>query len=203
MKVILLERVERLGQIGDIVTVKDGHARNFLLPKNKAVRATKTNILEFESKRKHYEAENLKRKEDAEKVAKGIEGTVVTIIRQASEVGSLYGSVTARDIATALDEAKVAVKRQQIVIGNPIKIIGVHEVRVTLHADVSAGVVVNVAKSDDEAMQQITEHKDEDSKRAEAEKTEVAAKKEAAKAERESSNATMSEEKAGEASEDK
>jgi large subunit ribosomal protein L9 len=151
MEVILLERVEKLGAIGDVVKVKDGFARNFLLPRKKALRANEANRKLFEANRAKIEADNADRRKDAEKAAKDVEGKSVQLIRQASNTGQLYGSVSARDIAEALEATGAHVTKSQIVLARPIKAIGVHEVRVVLHPEVDAGVKVNVARSPEEA----------------------------------------------------
>jgi large subunit ribosomal protein L9 len=151
MQVILLERVEKLGQMGQVVTVKSGYARNFLLPKKKALRATKQNVSFFETKRVDFEAENIKQKGEAEIVAQKMTGTMVTLIRQASEMGHLYGSVRSTDIATHLADTGLKVSRTQVQIDHPIKTLGMHEVRVLLHPEVSIAVHVNVAQSEEEA----------------------------------------------------
>ena len=151
MDVILLERVEKLGAIGDVVTVKNGFARNYLLPNKKALRANEANKKVFEANRANIEAENAARRSDAEKASKGVEGKTVILIRQASNTGQLYGSVSARDLAEALTEACARVAKSQIVLGKPIKTIGLFEVRVALHAEVSVTVKVNVARSPEEA----------------------------------------------------
>lgn len=155
MEIVLLERVEKLGQMGDVVTVKDGYARNFLLPHNKALRATKANIERFEKDRGQLEAENLTRRAEAEKVAKSLDGTSYVLLRQASEMGQLYGSVTRRDIAAAITEGGVTVDRRQVVLNAPIKTLGVHEVSVSLHPEVSATATINVARSEEEAERQV------------------------------------------------
>jgi large subunit ribosomal protein L9 len=151
MQVILLERVEKLGQMGQIVNVKAGYARNFLLPKKKALRATKQNIGFFETKRIEFEANNLKRKSEAEVVATKMDGLMITLIRQASEVGHLYGSVRSADISQGLGESGFQVSRGQVQIDVPIKYLGMHKVRVLLHPEVSVNVNVNVAQSEEEA----------------------------------------------------
>ncbi|MEX0921273.1 MAG: 50S ribosomal protein L9 [Rhodovibrionaceae bacterium] len=151
MEIILLERIEKLGQMGDVVKVKPGFARNFLLPQKKALRATKANMEVFESQRAQLETENLKRKEEAESAATKVEGMTVTMIRQAGDTGQLYGSVSARDIADALTEAGATVSRSQVLLDNPIKVLGLHAVRVRLHPEVSVTVTVNVARSETEA----------------------------------------------------
>lgn len=154
MDVILLERIEKLGQMGDVVSVKPGFARNFLLPEGKALRATDNNKALFETQRAQLEAENLKRKQDAEAVADKMGDVTVVLIRQAGDAGQLYGSVTARDIAEAVTEAGATIKRSQVVLADPIKTIGMHEVKVTLHSEVTITVTANVARSTDEAKTQ-------------------------------------------------
>ncbi|MFL6841403.1 MAG: 50S ribosomal protein L9 [Sphingomicrobium sp.] len=151
MEVILLEGVEKLGAIGDVVRVKDGFARNYLLPRKKALRANDANRKLFESNRTRIEEENATRRTDAEKSAKGVEGKSVKLIRQASNVGHLYGSVSARDIAEALEGVGAKVAKSQVVLDRPIKDIGVHEVMIALHPEVSVTVKVNVARSPEEA----------------------------------------------------
>ena len=151
MDVILLERVEKLGQIGDVVSVKAGFARNYLLPRNKALRANDANKKVFEANRSKIEADNAARRTDAEKDAKTIDGTTVTLIRQASNTGQLYGSVSARDLAEALEAEGHKVAKSAIVLDRPIKAIGLAEVKVVLHAEVSVTVKVNVARSPEEA----------------------------------------------------
>lgn len=151
MQVILLERVEKLGQMGQVVNVKAGYARNYLLPKKKALRATKENMGYFESKRVELEATNLKRKSEAQTVAEKMDGIMITLIRQASEVGHLYGSVRAADVTQGLSDAGFQVSRSQIQIDIPIKILGLHQVRVLLHPEVSIKINVNVAQSEEEA----------------------------------------------------
>ncbi|MGF1475080.1 MAG: 50S ribosomal protein L9 [Geminicoccaceae bacterium] len=151
MQVILLERVEKLGQMGDVVSVKDGYARNFLIPQAKALRATKRAIDHFEGRRKQLEADNLARREEAEGLRGDVDGRGVVVIRQASENQQLYGSVTARDISDALTEDGVTLDRRQIRIPAPIKPLGLHEVTVALHPEVSVSVTVNVARSLEEA----------------------------------------------------
>lgn len=151
MDVILLERIQNLGQMGEVVKVRTGFARNYLLPQKKAMRATKENLARFERQRVELEAVNLHRRQEAEKVSERIEGTVVSIIRQAGESGQLYGSVSARDITDALGEEGFKVDRSQIAIDRPIKSIGLFDVRVNLHPEVSAKITVNVARSTEEA----------------------------------------------------
>ena len=151
MEVILLERVEKLGSIGDVVTVKNGFARNYLLPNKKALRANEANRKLFEANRKKIEAENADRRSEAEKAAKGVEGKTVQLIRQASNVGHLYGSVSARDIVEALDAEGAKVTKSQVVLDRPIKAVGMHDVKIALHPEVAVTVRVNVARSPEEA----------------------------------------------------
>jgi large subunit ribosomal protein L9 len=154
MDVILLERIERLGQIGDVVNVKPGFARNFLLPTKKALRATAENKKRFEEQRAQIEANNLKRREEAEKIKDKVDGLKVVIIRQASETGILFGSVSSRDIAEGVTKAGFTVDRRQVILDKPIKTLGLHDVRVALHPEVIVKVTANVAKSEDEAVAQ-------------------------------------------------
>src|SRR6201984_1086092 len=151
MEVILLERVEKLGAIGDVVKVKDGFARNYLLPRKKALRANESNRKVFEATRARIEEENAEKRSDAEKSAKGVEGKSVQLIRQASNTGQLYGSVSARDIVEALEAVGAKVSKSQVVLDRPIKAIGMHEVKIALHPEVSVTVKVNVARSPEEA----------------------------------------------------
>lgn len=153
MDVILLERIEKLGHIGDVVAVKNGFARNFLLPRKKALRANDANRKIFEANRAQIEADNAARRTDAEKEAEVVNGLTVTLIRQASNTGHLYGSVSARDLADAIVEAKPEAKvvKNQIVLDRPIKSIGISEVRVVLHPEVAVKIKVNVARSPEEA----------------------------------------------------
>ena len=154
MDVILLERIERLGQIGDVVKVKQGFARNFLLPTKKALRATAENKKRFEEQRAQIEANNLKRREEAEKIKDKVDGLKVVIIRQASETGILFGSVSSRDISDGVTKAGFTVDRRQVILDKPIKTLGLHDVRVALHPEVIVKVTANVAKSEDEAAAQ-------------------------------------------------
>ncbi|UXN04299.1 MULTISPECIES: 50S ribosomal protein L9 [unclassified Bartonella] len=154
MKVILLERIARLGQMGDIVTVKDGFARNFLLPKGKALRANDANQSYFDSKRAQLEAHNLERKSEADQIAAKLEGKSFIAIRQASETGQLYGSVSTRDIAEAITADGFTIVRTQVELAHPIKTIGLHTVTLALHPEVTTTVTVNVARSADEAERQ-------------------------------------------------
>ncbi len=151
MEIILLERVEKLGQMGEVVTVKPGFARNYLLPQKKALRATKANLQQFENQKAQLEAENLERKGEAEKVAEKMEGLSVIIIRQAGESGQLYGSVSGRDISDAVGEAGFTIDRKQVSMTAVIKSLGMHTVKVVLHPEVSVDVTANVARSTEEA----------------------------------------------------
>ena len=154
MQIILLERVEKLGHIGDVVTVKDGFARNFLLPNKKALRANEANRKVFEANRERIVAENAAKRTEAEKDSKGLEGVSVTLIRQASNTGQLYGSVAVRDIVDSLNADGHKVTKAQVVLDKPIKSIGLFEVRVALHAEVAVTIKVNVARSPEEAEMQ-------------------------------------------------
>lgn len=155
MKVILLERVEGWGGLGDVVNVKDGYARNFLLPRSKALRATSANLKVFEGQRADIEARNAKAKAAAEKSGEGLDGTSYILIRQAGESGQLYGSVAGRDVADAINaEGGQKVERAMVVLDKPIKTLGVHEVKVRLHAEVTVTVTLNIARSQDEAERQ-------------------------------------------------
>src|SRR3954462_13918586 len=151
MEVMLLERVEKLGAIGDVVKVKNGFARNYLLPNKKALRANEANRKLFEANRTRIEEENAVRRTDAEKASTGVDGKTVQLIRQASNTGQLYGSVSARDIVEALEGGGAKVTKSQIVLDRPIKAIGVHDVKIALHPEVSVTVRVNVARSPEEA----------------------------------------------------
>lgn len=154
MQVVLLERVEKLGQMGEIVTVKDGFARNFLLPRKKALRATKANLVQFETQRAQLEARNLEARAEAEKVQTKIEGLTITVLRQAGDTGQLYGSVTTRDIADGVTTDGFSINRTQVALQHPIKTIGLHKVRITLHPEVVTLITVNVARSAEEAVRQ-------------------------------------------------
>ena len=151
MDIILLERIEKLGAIGDVVKVKNGYARNFLLPNGKALRANESNRKVFEAHREKIEADNAERRTVAEKDSKGLEGAKIQLIRQASNAGALYGSVSARDLVEALDAQGHKVQKNQIVLDRPIKAIGVQDVKVSLHPEVSVTIQVNVARSPEEA----------------------------------------------------
>ncbi len=154
MQVILLQRIGRLGQMGDVVKVKDGFARNFLLPQGKALRATKDNQAEFETRRVHLEADNLTQKKEAEGVAEKLNGKTFVTIRQAGDTGQLYGSVSTRDIAEAITAGGFTVDRRQVNLDQPIKTLGLHTTTVALHPEVSVKVSINVARSQDEADRQ-------------------------------------------------
>jgi large subunit ribosomal protein L9 len=154
VELILLERVENLGQMGQVVKVRPGFARNYLLPQKKALRATKENLAYFDKQRAQLEAQNLKRKGEAEEVAKKIEGLTVVLVRQAGESGQLYGSVSSRDIADAVTAAGFTVGKSQIVLDKTLKTLGMHKLRVVLHPEVSVTVTANVAQSEDEAEMQ-------------------------------------------------
>jgi large subunit ribosomal protein L9 len=154
MKVILLERVGRLGQIGDVVTVKDGFARNFLLPRGKALRATAENQKDFEGRRSQLEARNLELKKEADSVSDKLAGKSFIVIRQAGDTGQLYGSVSTRDIADVVTAGGFSIDRGQVQLDKPIKALGVHRVRVQLHPEVQVNVSVNVARSPEEAERQ-------------------------------------------------
>ena len=151
MEVILLERIEKLGQMGDLVVVKPGFARNFLLPQKKAVTATQEHKAQFESQRVHLEAQNLEQRTEAEKVGEKLEGQKIVMVRQAGDAGQLYGSVSVRDIADGVIGAGFTINRNQVKLGEPIKSIGLHTVTVNLHPEVSVSIAVNVARSIDEA----------------------------------------------------
>jgi large subunit ribosomal protein L9 len=151
MEIILLERVEKLGHIGDVVTVKDGYARNFLLPNKKALRANEANRKVFEANRAKIEADNANRRADAEKHASNVEGKQIVLIRAASNTGQLYGSVSVKDIVDGLNAQEAKVTKAMIVLERPIKTLGLFDVKVVLHPEVSVTVTVNVARSDDEA----------------------------------------------------
>lgn len=154
MQVILLERIAKLGQMGDTVRVRDGYARNFLLPQGKALRANKGNLERFEGQRAQLEARNLERRQEAEAVAGKMDGESLVMIRSAGETGQLYGSVSTRDVADGLTESGFSIGRGQVELRNPIKTIGVHSVLIQLHPEVEVAVSVNVARSEDEANRQ-------------------------------------------------
>ncbi|CDP52397.1 50S ribosomal protein L9 [Paradevosia shaoguanensis] len=196
MKVILLERVGRTGHIGDEVTVKDGYARNFLLPQGKALRATEANRAKFASERANIEKRNAERREAAAGIASGLNGHIVTMIRQAGETGQLYGSVSSRDVADALIADGFSVARSQIDLANPIKTVGLHSVALHLHAEVEVSIKVNVARSEDEAARQaqgedltVVDYGDDEAAAAFQEEREIAAEDEAAEEEAEANQA--------------
>lgn len=179
MDIILLERIEKLGQMGDVVKVKAGFARNFLLPHKKALRATKENLAYFATQRQQLEAENIKHRDEAQKVADKLNGLKVVVIRSAGDTGQLYGSVNARDIASAVTESGFTIQRSQVVMERPVKALGLFDIRIRLHPEVSATITANVARSADEAAEQArlghailtseTEETDEERALAEAE----------------------------------
>jgi large subunit ribosomal protein L9 len=154
MEVILLERVGKLGQMGEVVRVKDGYARNFLLPQGKALRATKDNRTKFEGMKVQLETRNLELKKDADVIAAKLNGQSFVVVRQASDVGQLFGSVSARDIATIITDGGFSAERSQIALHNPIKLIGLHAIAVVLHPEVEAKISINVARNADEAERQ-------------------------------------------------
>jgi large subunit ribosomal protein L9 len=154
MKIILLERVEKLGGIGDVVQVKDGFARNFLLPRSKALRANAANLKVFEGQRAHIEARNAEARAEAEKAGASLDGTSYVLIRQAGDSGQLYGSVSGRDVADAVNAEGGKVDRAQVVLDRPIKTLGLHDVRIRLHPEVVLNVKINIARSADEADRQ-------------------------------------------------
>ncbi len=154
MEVILLERIATLGQMGDVVRVKDGYARNFLLPQGKALRASEESRKKYEAERHQHEARNLERKSEAEQIATKLAGKSFVVIRQAGETGHLYGSVTTRDLAEVIDAGGFNVARSQIALNQPIKTIGLHEISIALHPEVDTKITVNVARSEDEATRQ-------------------------------------------------
>lgn len=174
MDVILLERIAKLGQMGDVVRVRDGFARNFLLPTGKALRATKDNRAKFETMKAQLEARNLTMKGEAEKVGGKLDGKSFVVLRQASDTGQLYGSVTSRDLAAVVAEGGYTVSRNQIVLNTPIKTIGLHKVPIALHPDVEVTVAVSVARNADEA-ERIARGEDVTARREEEEPAEFAA----------------------------
>ncbi|WP_273723852.1 50S ribosomal protein L9 [Bartonella sp. AU18XJBT] len=154
MDIILLERIPRLGQMGDIVSVKDGYARNFLLPQGKALRANETNKKHFEIQRAQLEARNLERKSEAQKIAEKLDGQSFIVVRSAGETGQLYGSVSTRDIAEIIIDEGFSIGRNQIELNHPIKMIGLHTITLSLHPEVQISVIINVARSTSEAQRQ-------------------------------------------------
>jgi large subunit ribosomal protein L9 len=166
MDVILLERIGRLGQMGDVVKVKNGYARNYLLPRGKALRATKEALKQFESQRAQLEARNLELKREAEAVAAKLDGQSFVAIRQAGETGQLYGSVSTRDVAELVTAGGFSLERSQVLLDKPIKMLGLHDVRLSLHPEVTVKVVINVARTEEEAERQargedVTQRRDE------------------------------------------
>ncbi len=154
MEVILLQRIGRLGQMGDVVNVRDGYARNYLLPQKKALRATEANRAQFESQRAQLEANNLELKKEAEAVAEKLDGHIFVAIRSAGDTGQLYGSVSTRDVAEVVTAGGFTIDRHQVILERPIKTLGLHETSVALHPEVTVKVVLNVARSEDEAERQ-------------------------------------------------
>ena len=154
MQVILLQRIGRLGQMGDVVNVKNGFARNYLLPQKKALRATKENLATFETQRAQLEANNLEHKKEAEAISSKLEGKVFTAIRSAGDTGQLYGSVSTRDLAEAITAGGFTIDRRQVILDRPIKTLGLHETTVALHPEVLVKVTLNVARSEAEAEKQ-------------------------------------------------
>ena len=157
MEVILLERIEKLGQMGDVVNVKTGFARNYLLPQNKALRKTKQNLSRFESERAQLEADNLTRKNEAENIAGKLENMNVTILRAAGETGQLYGSVTSRDIAESVTKAGISINKNQVILNRALKVLGLEPIRISLHPEVSVEVTANIARNKEEAEQQLSQ----------------------------------------------
>jgi len=157
VEVILLERIEKLGQMGDVVNVKTGFARNYLLPQNKALRKTKQNLSRFESERAQLEADNLTRKNEAENIAGKLENMNVTIIRAAGETGQLYGSVTSRDIAESVTRAGISINKNQVILNRALKVLGLEPIRISLHPEVSVEITANIARNKEEAEQQLSQ----------------------------------------------
>jgi len=154
MQVILLQRIGKLGQMGDVVTVKDGYARNFLLPQKKALRATEENLATFEAQRSQLEANNLELRSEAQTIAEKLDGKIFKAIRQAGDTGQLYGSVSTRDIAEVVTANGFTIDRRQVLMDRPIKTLGVHDSRIALHPEVVVSIKLNVARSEDEAERQ-------------------------------------------------
>jgi large subunit ribosomal protein L9 len=198
MQIILLERIGRLGQMGDVVTVKDGFARNFLLPQGKALRATEANRKRFERDRAQLEARDLELKSEAQAVQGKLGGKSFIVIRQAGDTGQLYGSVSTRDIAAAVTEGGFSIERRQLMLDRPIKTLGLHEVRVQLHAEVEPRITVNVARSPDEAARQARGEDVSSKAMSEAEEEAEAAKVAAAALFEEGAPAEITGEEAGE-----
>jgi large subunit ribosomal protein L9 len=198
MQIILLERIGRLGQMGDVVTVKDGFVRNFLLPQGKALRATEANRKRFERDRAQLEARDLELKSEAQAVQGKLGGKSFIVIRQAGDTGQLYGSVSTRDIAAAVTEGGFSIERRQVMLDRPIKTLGLHEVRVQLHAEVEPRITVNVARSADEAARQARGEDVSSKAMSEAEEEAEAAKVTAAALFEEGAPAEITGEEAGE-----
>jgi large subunit ribosomal protein L9 len=198
MQIILLERIGRLGQMGDVVNVKDGFARNFLLPQGKALRATEANRKRFERDRAQLEARDLELKSEAQAVQGKLGGKSFIVIRQAGDTGQLYGSVSTRDIAAAVTEGGFSIERRQVMLDRPIKTLGLHEVRVQLHAEVEPRITVNVARSPDEAARQARGEDVSSKAMSEAEEEAEAAKVAAAALFEEGAPAEITGEEAGE-----
>jgi len=199
MQVILLERIERLGQMGDEVKVKAGYARNFLLPQKKALRATKSNRKHFESQKVQLEGTNLKKREEAEAVAKKLDGFDLLMIRQAGETGHLYGSVSGRDIVETLGEQGFTLTRQQIQLVHAIKVLGIYDCRIALHPEVIISIKINVAKTEEEARSQVAEAKADEQHAAE---DALEAKKAKKKAKADEAGAATEAEETGEESQE-
>jgi len=173
MKIVLLERVSKLGQMGDIVEVRAGYARNFLLPTQKALRATDENIQIFEGKKAELEAKNLQTKAEAEKIKQKLDGKYFVVIRSASDAGALYGSVSSKDIYTATENEGVKISKNQVILEKPIKELGVHKINITLHPEVIAHVYINVARTLDEAKLQESGQSIQDKDRVEEKEAQV------------------------------
>ena len=173
MKIVLLERVSKLGQMGDIVEVRAGYARNFLLPTQKALRATDENIQMFEGKKAELEAKNLQTKAEAETIEQKLDGKYFVVIRSASDAGALYGSVSSKDICTATEDEGVKISKNQVTLEKPIKELGVHKINISLHPEVIAHVYINVARTSDEAKLQESGQSIQDKDRVEEKEAQV------------------------------
>ena len=173
MKIVLLERVSKLGQMGDIVEVRAGYARNFLLPTQKALRATDENIQMFEGKKAELEAKNLQTKAEAETIKQKLDGKYFIVIRSASDAGALYGSVSSKDICTATEDEGVKISKNQVTLEKPIKELGVHKINISLHPEVIAHVYINVARTSDEAKLQESGQSIQDKDRVEEKEAQV------------------------------
>lgn len=203
MDVILLERIERLGNLGDVVSVKPGYARNYLLPQGKAQRATKENIEHFEKERSAFETDNAKRREEAGKGAEAITGLMVVVIRQAGESGQLYGSVTPRDIAAEVSKKGAAIDRRQVSLDHPIKEIGLHPARIALHPEVNVTITVNVALNEEDAAARVTRTEEATSEAETAKQAEAAKPAESKKAKDQAEPEAEADEKGKAGDEDK